>query len=244
MKYKLILEYDGSHFFGWQRQKNDISVQGTIENALSILCHENISVIGAGRTDTGVHATGQVAHFSCNKNFDLYKLIQGINHNVAPLPVSVLHAEVVPENFHAISSAKSRVYIYKIINRFQNLTFQKNLYLKVNQYLNEHLMNSAASILIGEHDFSSFRSAKCQSKTPIKKIFNAKVIRNNDEIDLIFEGNSFLHHQIRNMVGALIYVGHKKWSIDKFIEIFNKKNRNLSAPMVPPDGLYLTEVKY
>lgn len=244
MKYKLTLEYDGSHFFGWQRQKNDISVQGTIEKALSILCHENISVIGAGRTDAGVHATGQVAHFSCYKNFDLYKLIQGINHNVAPFPVSVIHAEIVPENFHAISSAKSRVYIYKIINRFQDLTFQKKLYLKVNQYLDEYLMDSAAKILIGEHDFSSFRSAKCQSKSPVKKIFNAKVTRNNDEVDLIFEGNSFLHHQIRNMVGALIYVGHRKWSIDKFTEIFNKKDRNLSAPMVPPEGLYLTEVKY
>lgn len=244
MKYKLTIEYDGSSFFGWQRQKNNISVQGTIEKSLSLLCHENILVVGAGRTDTGVHATGQVAHFSCNKNFNIYKLIQGINHNVGELPVSVINAEIVPDDFHAISSAKSRTYIYKIINRFQDLTFQKKLYLKINQHLDEHLMNKAAKFLIGKHDFSSFRSAKCQSKSPIKIIFNANVIRNNEEINLIFEGNSFLHHQIRNMVGALIYVGYEKWSINKFIEIFNKKDRNLSAPMVPPDGLYLTEVKY
>ena len=246
MKYKLKIEYNGHFFCGWQRQNNGISVQKTLEDAISVFTKCDTKIIGAGRTDAGVHAIEQVAHFSSDKNLDPYNLQKCINNNVNNLPVVVNDIEEVPNDFHSISSAKSRSYIYKIINRRPILTFQKYLYHHEKFPMDIDLLEQAAKIFIGTHDFSSFKSIKCQSKSPIKTIYDVQIEREQytDAIVIKFNANSFLHHQVRNMVGAMIYVAIGKFSLEYLNYVMEAKNRNLSAPTISPDGLYLHKIYY
>lgn len=251
----MTIEYDGSKFFGWQRQKDLVTVQGTLEKAISCYFKSYVYIIGAGRTDTGVHAMNQVAHFTLKDEFkdeygenfeklDLFKLKECINHHVDDLPVVVLNIEKVSDSFHSIISAKSRTYVYKIINRRENLTFGRKLFTKVVQKLDVEKIKEAASYLIGIHDFSSFRSSRCQSLSPVKNMMDIKIFENGDLIEIYFKADAFLHHQIRNIIGCFIWVGIGKWSVTKFLEVFNAKDRTKAATMAPSDGLYLYDIEY
>ena len=246
MKYKLKIEYNGHFFCGWQRQYNGISVQKTLEDAISVFTKCETKIIGAGRTDAGVHAIEQIAHFSFDKNLDTYKLQKCINNNVNNLPVIVNDIEIAPDDFHAINSAKSRSYIYKIINRRPLLTFQKYLYHHEKFPMDMNLLEQSTKIFIGTHDFSSFKSAKCQSKSPIKTIFDIQLERENytDAIVIKVNANSFLCHQVRNMVAAMIYVATGKFSLEYLDYVMKAKDRKLSAPTISPDGLYLQKIYY
>ena len=203
-------------------------------------------IIGACRTDAAVHAIEQIAHFSFDKNLDTYKLQKCINNNVNNLPVIVNDIEIAPDDFHAINSAKSRSYIYKIINRRPLLTFQKYLYHHEKFPMDMNLLEQSTKIFIGTHDFSSFKSAKCQSKSPIKTIFDIQLERENytDAIVIKVNANSFLYHQVRNMVAAMIYVATGKFSLEYLDYVMKAKDRKLSAPTISPDGLYLQKIYY
>lgn len=243
-RYKLTIEYDGSHFFGWQKQSNAISVQETLEEALKIITKEDSHIVGAGRTDSGVHAIGQVAHFDCSQNLDPLKIMNCINNNVGEFLVSITKVEEVPMTFHARKSAVRRHYVYKIINRIAPLAIMKNKALHLRLKLNVKAMIEASQYLIGTKDFSSFRDSRCQSLSPIKTIHSINITQKNDLIEIHFIGSSFLHHQVRNMVGTLLLVGKNAISIPDFIEIINARDRKVAGPTIDPYGLYLFKIYY
>lgn len=243
-RYKLNIEYDGSAFSGWQIQKHAISVQETLQKAIKQGLNEDTKIICAGRTDAGVHAINQVAHLDINKELNLFQIQESINNNVNSLPVAITKVENAANNFHARKDAISRHYIYKIINRYPRLTFQAKKYLHVRKPLNIDKMQECCELLIGTKDFSSFRAAACQSISPIKTIYSAKIYCNKEYIEIHFIGSSFLHHQVRNMVGTLLLAGHNRISVDEFNKIIDAKNRSAAGPTIEPDGLYLFKVNY
>lgn len=243
-RYKLTIEYDGSHFCGWQKQSNAISVQETLEQALEIITKEDSRLVGAGRTDSGVHALGQVAHFDFSQNLDPLKIMNCINNNVGELLVSITKVEEVPMTFHARKSAVRRHYVYKIINRIAPLAIMKNKALHVRLKLNVKAMIEASEYLIGTKDFSSFRDSRCQSLSPIKTIHSINIIQKNDLIEIHFIGSSFLHHQVRNMVGTLLLVGKNAISIPDFVKIINARDRKVAGPTIDSYGLYLFKIYY
>jgi tRNA pseudouridine38-40 synthase len=243
-RYKLIIEYDGQGFLGWQAQPNGQTVQNVLENAIALLHGEPLVLQAAGRTDTGVHALGQVAHFDSPKEWDPFVLCNAINGNVRPHAVSVISAELVTEDFQARFSAIGRRYLYRILNRRSPATIDRGKVWHVPKTLNVDAMHEAAQHLVGKHDFTTFRAAECQAKSPIKTLDRLDVMRFDEMVEIRAEARSFLHHQVRSMVGSLVQVGIGKWHPLEMRRALEAKDRSKCGPVCPPDGLYLVEVLY
>lgn len=244
MRYRLTLEYDGAPFVGWQRQDNGPSVQSALEEAIFKLCGETVTVTGAGRTDAGVHALGQVAHFDLVKEFAPDKIRDALNHFLRPAPVAVLDARIVDAEFHARFSATARHYLYRILCRRAPPALEHGRVWQVVRELDAEAMHAAARVLTGSHDFTTFRAAECQAKSPVKTLDRLDVMRAADEIHVQASARSFLHHQVRSMVGSLKLVGEGKWSKRDIERALKSKDRGECGPVAPPDGLYLVRVDY
>lgn len=244
MRYKATIEYDGSGFFGWQRQPDRISIQERLELALLPLSKRLTTIHGAGRTDTGVHAVAQVAHFDLDRDIDPFVIQQCMNHYLADVPISVLLIEKVPDSFHARFSAKQREYVYKILNRRAKPSLLLNKAWWVQRPLDEAKMHSAALNLLGTHDFSAFRAQGCQAKSPIKTVIDTGVTRTGDIVEFYIKADAFLYHQVRNMIGSLYNVGSGKWTEDEFVDVFHNRNRAIAGMTAPACGLYFKSVSY
>ena len=243
--YLITIEYDGSNFVGWQRQKNGISVQETIEKKIKKILKTKIKLIGSGRTDKGVHAIAQSANFLIIKKIeDKKKFLNSINFFLKKYYISIIDIKKKKLDFNSRYSAKERVYEYKIVNRLGSLSLDHNRAWHIKSKLDIKLLKSGANILKGRHDFSTFRSSSCSSKSPIKDMSSVKVKKMGDEIFITFKSQSFLQNQVRSMVGSLSYLARKKWNLQEFKKIFKSKKRNLCAPPAPACGLYLKTVKY
>ena len=243
-RYRITVEYDGSPFCGWQMQDNGPSVQGALTDALKSLSGEDVQVMGAGRTDAGVHALGQVAHFDLSKSWNPDKIRDGLNFHLKPDPVAVLEAAEVSNEFHARFSAVKRYYTYRIICRRPPLTLERHRVWRINAPLNVDAMNEAGQALVGRHDFTTFRSVHCQSKSPVKSIDQVSVKKSGDHILIDVSAISFLHNQVRSIAGSLKMVGEGKWSVADFKSALDACDRSRCGPVAPPDGLYLTQVDY
>jgi tRNA pseudouridine38-40 synthase len=243
-RYKLVIEYDGTPFVGWQVQDNGVSVQGVLTAAVAAFCGENIHVQGAGRTDAGVHALGQVAHIALAKAWDADTIRDAINAHLRPHPVAVLAAEPVADDFDARFSARKRHYVYRIINRRADLALEAGRAWRALRPLDALAMHEAAQCLVGQHDFTTFRAAECQAKSPVKTLDRLDVERNRDELRIYASARSFLHHQVRSMVGSLVWVGEGKWSASDLARALAACDRKACGPVAPPDGLYLVKVDY
>ena len=243
-RYKLTLEYDGTPFVGWQAQDKGISVQGVLTDAIAAFAGERAAVAGAGRTDTGVHALGQVAHVDLAKDWDTDTVRDAINFHLRPHPVAVLTAEQAAPDFDARFSATKRHYLYRIVNRRPDLTLEQNRVFRVPRALDDDAMNAAAQRLIGRHDFTTFRSTECQAKSPVKTLDRLDVARYGDELRIRASARSFLQHQVRSMVGSLIHVGEGKWSADDLAAALAARDRAACGQVAPPQGLYLVRVDY
>lgn len=241
-KYKLIIEYDGTGFCGWQKQKDCYSIQQAIEDAIYKFCGETVEVYGSGRTDAGVHATAQVAHIELESNWGIDTIRKAINFHLGDNRISILSVEQVDEKFHARFSATKRTYLYRVINRMPRLALEKNRAWLVRPTLNIDIMKKEAAKLIGKYDFTSFRAAACQSKSPVKTLEKIEIVQEGQEVKFFFEAPSFLHHQVRNIVGTLILIGEGK--LDNITEILEAKDRRKAGPTAPAWGLYLTGVYY
>lgn len=243
-RYRLDLEYDGRPFAGWQRQADQPSVQEVIERAAAALDGAPVTVFGAGRTDTGVHATGQVAHIDLATSREAAKVADALNYHMRPDPVAVLEAREVDAAFHARFSAVERRYRYVIANRRANLTFDAGLKWRVGQALDAGAMHRAAQALVGQHDFSTFRDAQCQASGPVRTLDEIAVTRLGEDVVITCRARSFLHRQVRSMVGSLVEVGRGKEREGWIGEILAAVDRAACGPVAPPDGLYLTGVIY
>jgi tRNA pseudouridine38-40 synthase len=243
-RYKLIIEYDGAPYCGWQIQDNGASVQGALESAAQAICGAFVRVHGAGRTDAGVHALGQVAHCDIAKPFVPGRLRDGLNAHLRPHPIGVLSAEIVADDFQARFSALRRHYRYRISNRRANLALDVGRVWRLPRPLDTDAMNEAARRLVGKHDFTTFRDTECQAKSPLKTLDQLEVIRNGDSVDIITSARSFLHSQVRSMVGSLVWVGEGRWSPDDLVNALKARTRSACGPVAPPDGLYLVRVDY
>ena len=243
-RYRLTLEYDGRPFCGWQRQAGQPSVQAALERAAEALDGAPVTVFGAGRTDTGVHATAQVAHIDLTTPRPAGKVADALNAHLRPDPVAVLAAEEVDEDFHARFSATARHYRYLIINRRADLTFEAGLAWRIGQPLDADAMHGAAQALVGRHDFSTFRDAQCQADSPVRTLDAIAITRQGDRIEVTCSARSFLHRQVRSMVGSLIEVGRGKRAPGWIGEILAAADRSACGPVAPADGLYLTGVEY
>ncbi|MGC1465050.1 MAG: tRNA pseudouridine(38-40) synthase TruA [Pseudolabrys sp.] len=243
-RYKLTIEYDGRPFTGWQIQADGLTVQGVLTAAVEALSGDRILVQGAGRTDTGVHACGQVAHIDLVKEWDTDTVRDALNAHLRPHPVAVLSAERAADDFNARLSAIRRHYLYRIRNRRPDLTIENGHAWRVARPLDERAMHAAAQKLVGKHDFTTFRSTECQAKSPEKTLDRLDVVRDRDEIRVTAVARSFLHSQVRSMVGSLAMVGDGKWSIDDLARALAARDRAACGPLAPPDGLYLMKVDY
>ena len=243
-RWKLTLEYDGRPFVGWQRQENGPSVQQVLEEAVERFSGEAVRVHGSGRTDAGVHALAQVAHFDLEKEMAAERVVGALTAHLRPWPVAVLAAEAVPADFHARFSALGRRYLYRIVNRRAPLTLDAGRAWHVMRPLDAGAMQAAAAHLIGRHDFSSFRASLCQAASPVKTLDRLEVRRVGAEIEITAAARSFLHHQVRNMVGTLELVGAGKWSPERVRAALEARNRRHGGPTAPPDGLYFAGVSY
>ncbi len=243
-RYKLTLEYDGRGFVGWQRQDNGPSVQAALEAAVKRFCGEAVTVHGAGRTDAGVHALAQVAHIDLEKETGADTLRDALNFHLKPAAVAVLAAEAVAGDFHARFSATERAYRYRIVNRRAPLTLDRGRAWLVPVPLDARAMHEAARALLGPHDFTSFRAGGCQAKSPVKTLDALEVSRDGDEIWIEARARSFLHHQVRNMVGSLKLVGEGKWARADMERALAARDRRAAGPTAPADGLYLVAVRY
>ena len=246
MRYKITVEYDGTNLLGWQKQEEGASAQYFLEEAIKGFSHQNINIYGAGRTDAGVHALGQVAHFDLETKMDLFHLREAFNARLRILsaPVSVVEVEEVSADFHARFSAKGRGYIYRLLNRRAPTVLMKDRVWVVGYPLNVDKMRAGAKYLLGHHDFSSFRGAGCQALSPEKTLDKLDIITNGAEIDFVVEARSFLYHQVRNMVGTLKEVGDGKLQPEDVKTILEKKNRACAGVTAPACGLYLSKVMY
>ena len=243
--YLLQIEYDGTKFVGWQRQKNGISVQQRIEETFQKILNSKIKIIGSGRTDKGVHARAQFANFKTDYQIkDLKKFLNSVNFFLNRHLISIVKIRKKNLDFNSRYSAKERIYEYKIINRAGGLSLDQNRAWHIKSKLNIKLLKKGAKILTGKHDFSTFRSSSCSAKSPIKKMNSVKVVKRGDEILITFKSKSFLQNQVRSMVGSLKYLSLNKWDLKKFDKIFKSKKRQLCAPPAPACGLYLKYVIY
>src|SRR6187549_3645003 len=243
-RYKLTIEYDGTPFSGWQWQDHAPSVQGALVDALAAFCGHAVKVAGAGRTDAGVHALGQVAHVDLAKEWRADKLRDAVNAHLRPHPVAVLGAEKVGEDFDARFSAKKRHYLYRIVNRRADLALERARAWRVPRQLDVEAMHAAAQELIGKHDFTTFRSTECQAKSPVKTLDQLDVTRGGDEVRIETSARSFLHNQVRSMVGSLVLVGDGKWGPADLGHALAARDRAACGPVAPPEGLYLVRVDY
>ena len=243
-RYKIKIEYDGTTFVGWQFQKNGLSIQEVLQKAIFTLCNEKVIIMGAGRTDAGVHALEQTAHFDLKKKIEEKIFLPGLNQHIGNKPITILKVNKISKNFHSRFDAKKRTYQYVIINRQSPLALQKDKAWHIRKKLNIKIMKIGAKLLLGTHDFSTFRSSSCSAKTPIKTMENILIKKNKDKITLNFTSKSFLQHQVRSMVGCIKYLGEGKWNIDKFEQSFKSKSREKCAPPAPACGLYLKSIKY
>jgi tRNA pseudouridine38-40 synthase len=243
-RYKLIIEYDGTPYVGWQAQDNGPSIQGALTDAVAASAGERPAVMGAGRTDAGVHALGQVAHVDLAKDWDGDRVRDAINFHLRPQPVAVLSAERVAGDFDARFSATKRHYRYRISNRRADLTLGQNRAWRVPRPLDAEAMHSAAQQLIGKHDFTTFRSTECQANSPLKTLDVLDVTRDGDDVRVIATARSFLQHQVRSMVGSLVHVGEGKWSADDLAAALTARDRTACGQVAPPHGLYLVRVEY
>jgi tRNA pseudouridine38-40 synthase len=243
-RYKIIVEYDGGGFVGWQRQANGPSVQAALEDAIRGFSGESVLVEGAGRTDAGVHAFGQAAHFDLAKETTVETVMAALNFHLKPAPVAVLSAEAVAGDFHARFSANRRAYLYRIVNRRAPLALERGRAWFVPQPLDAAAMHAAAQVLVGHHDFTSFRASGCQAKSPVKSLDLLSVTRSGEVVEVRAEARSFLHHQVRNFVGSLKLVGEGRWSAADLRRALEARDRAAAGPTAPAAGLYLTEVGY
>ena len=243
-RYKITIEYDGTPFVGWQFQKNGLSIQEILQNAIFNFSKEKVVIMGAGRTDSGVHAIAQIAHFDLKKIINKKNFLPGINQHIGNKPVTVLKINKTNKNFHARFDAKKRTYQYTIINRQSPLALQKNKAWHIRKKLNVKDMKKGAKLLLGTHDFSTFRASSCGAKSPIKTMEKISIKKNKDKLILEFTSKSFLQQQVRSMVGCIKYVGEGKWKLDDFERIFKSKRRAKCAPPAPACGLYLKRVSY
>ena len=243
-RYKLTIEYDGAPFSGWQIQDGLLTVQGALTTAIAALSGEQALVQGAGRTDAGVHARGQVAHVDLAKDWDTDTVRDALNAHLRPHPVAVLSAERAADDFNARTSARKRHYLYRILNRRPDLTLDVGHAWRVPRPLDAAAMHAAAQHLIGKHDFTTFRSTECQANSPEKTLDVLSVERNSDSVNVTASARSFLHTQVRSMVGSLVMVGTGAWSTDDFAKAFKARERTACGPLAPPDGLYLMRVDY
>ncbi len=243
-RYKLTIEYDGTPFVGWQVQDNGPSVQGVLTEAIAAFTGERVTVAGAGRTDAGVHALGQVAHVDLAKDWDGDTVRDAVNFHLRPRPIAVLMAEQVAENFDARFSATKRHYLYRIVNRRADLALNQNRAWRVPRPLDGDAMHAAAQSLVGRHDFTTFRAAECQAKSPVKTLDQLDVKRDGDEVRISAAARSFLHHQVRSMVGSLVHVGEGKWSAEDLAAALAARDRTRCGQVAPPQGLYLVGVEY
>ncbi|MFO1122817.1 MAG: tRNA pseudouridine(38-40) synthase TruA [Hyphomicrobiales bacterium] len=243
-RYRLIVEYDGQPFVGWQYQAAGHAVQGVLEAAVAQINGASATVNGAGRTDAGVHALGQVAHVDLLKTWDPFKLRNALNANVRPHPVSVLDVTEVDETFHARFSATRRHYLYRILNRRSPPALDRGKVWWLPVDLDAAAMHEAAQVLVGKHDFSTFRAAQCQAQSPVKTLDRFDVSRYGELIELRCDARSFLHNQVRSMVGSLRLVGEGKWRATDLRRALDSCDRARCGPVSPPDGLYLLKVDY
>jgi tRNA pseudouridine38-40 synthase len=243
-RYRLTLEYDGGPFVGWQRQDNQPSVQGALEAAIEKLSGERVTVTGAGRTDAGVHALGQAAHFDLIKSFEPGKVRDALNYHLRPDPVSVLDAVSVDEDFHARFSATARHYLFRILNRRSPPALEAGKVWHVSPKLDAEAMHAAAQFLVGQHDFTTFRAAECQAQSPVKTLDRLDVSRRAEEIHIEASARSFLHHQIRSFAGTLKLVGEGKWQTRDVKKALEACDRSACGPVAPPEGLYLVRIIY
>ena len=244
-KYQILVEYVGTNFKGWQVQKKGKTIQGLIQKKISKILNEKILLIGSGRTDTGVHAIEQSAHFECkNQIKDFDKFLKSTNYFLNRDLVTVLKIRRRNKSFHSRFSAKMRVYKYIIINQLGGPVIEQKRCWHIMKPLDVKTMEKAAKKLIGTKDFSTFRASSCRAKSPIKTLRSVKIKSKKNKIEIEFKSQSFLQQQVRSMVGCLKYVGEKKWSLKKFMIVMNKRKRILCAPPAPPEGLYLARVIY
>jgi tRNA pseudouridine38-40 synthase len=243
-RWKLTLEYDGGPFAGWQRQENGPSIQAALEDAILKFCGETAVVTGAGRTDAGVHALGQVAHADIAKMVTGEKLRDALNAHLRPAPIAVLRAEESAPEFHARFDATARHYLYRIVNRRSPLTLDRGHAWQVQIALDAGAMHEAAQCLLGNHDFTTFRAAECQAKSPVKTLDRLDVSRHGEEIAIDASARSFLHHQVRSMVGSLKLVGEGKWLPGDMKRALEARDRAACGPVAPAEGLYLVRVDY
>jgi len=244
-RYQVLIEYVGTNFIGWQIQPKGVSIQKLIQIKISKLLKQKINLIGSGRTDAGVHATGQSAHFDCKKKIEnLDNFLKSLNYFLNNQLISIIKIKKRNLNFHARFSAKQRIYRYVIFNRVSKPSIEKDRVWHIRKKLDLKLMKRGAKKLLGVHDFSTFRSSHCSAKSPIKTITSIKVKVTKNRIEIIFKSKSFLQQQIRSMVGCLKYLGETKWDLKKFEKIFKSKKRILCAPPAPAHGLFLEKVIY
>lgn len=243
-RYRLTVEYDGRPFAGWQIQADQITVQGLLTAAIESLSGEKTLVQGAGRTDAGVHARAQVAHIDLTKDWNTDTIRDALNAHLRPHPVAILAAERAADDFNARTSATRRHYLYRIINRRADLTLDAGRAWRVPRPLDAPAMHAAAQRLVGKHDFTTFRSTECQAKSPEKTLDVLDVARKGEELNVIAIARSFLHNQVRSMVGSLVLVGEGKWTPDDLAKALAARDRTACGPVAPPDGLYLVKVDY
>ena len=243
-RYKLTIEYDGTPFSGWQLQDTLPTVQGALEAAAKAIAGTEVRVHGAGRTDAGVHALGQVAHCDMEKNLSAGRFRDAMNAHLRPHPIAVLSAEIVPETFEARFSAVKRHYLYRIRNTRANLALEVRRVWRVPRKLDAAAMDEAAQRLVGKHDFTTFRDTECQAKSPEKTLDQLEVTREGDAINIVTSARSFLHSQVRSMVGSLVWVGEGRWSANDLAAALAARDRAACGPVAPPQGLYLVKVEY
>ncbi len=244
-RWALRLEYDGARFVGWQRQITGPSIQSALESAAAGLANGPVMVTAAGRTDAGVHATGQVVHLDLERPMEPAQLLAALNYHLKPHPIAVLQTAIVPDAWSARFSATGRAYLYRILNRPARPALLANRIWHLPRPLDTDAMQHAANHLLGRHDFTSFRAAACQATSPLRTLDRLDIARADaDEIHVTAEARSFLHHQVRNMVGTLRLVGEGRWHPDAVATALAARNRAAAGPTAPPDGLYLTGVRY
>ncbi|MBK1664531.1 tRNA pseudouridine(38-40) synthase TruA [Rhodospirillum rubrum] len=244
VRYRLTVEYDGRGYCGWQRQDNGPTIQQSLEEAAFRLCGAATRVHGSGRTDSGVHALGQVAHLDLPKAYGAATVMKALNAHLRPQPIAVIDAAEVAEDFHARFSAEERSYRYRILNRIARPTLDQGRVWWVARPMEAAVMDEAAQVLVGRHDFSSFRAAECQADSPVKTLSELRVSQVGDEIHVFARARSFLHHQVRNMVGTLALVGDGRWTADRLRAALEARDRSAAGPTAPPDGLYFLRVRF
>lgn len=245
IRYKIIIEYDGTPFCGWQEQDEEKpSIQGSLQEASTHFLPEPAKIFGAGRTDAGVHARGQVAHFDTEKEMMPHQVCQAFNAWLRPLPISIVGCEIVNQDFHARFSAKKRFYEYHILNRRARPSLDINRVWHVPVPLDVEKMQDVAKIFLGEHDFTTFRASQCQAKSPVKTLDQFDIEKQGDYIVCKLSARSFLHHQVRNLVGTLKLVGEGVWKKDRVVSALEAKDRKAGGPTAPAEGLYFMKVLY